>query len=600
MKIKTLLEYTSPSSQPNQAGGQAPKFGRDPNVLETTAGSTATGSIGADAKAMPGLQTRGGKGSMFQGISTSKKFVNSPVTEDEISEEQLLTKELRKELFKRAKDRDLGNRPEDREIMSNDPEYDDEAGMVASNLHTALRAVQGLHKVIGPNENLPEWVQEKIAIANDYLVTCWDYMISQHEQGRKYEVDEANSSNKYFMPGGGASFGRRNREDDEYHVPDPVDPNTLPYNVKVNGQIINDKPLPGRQAAIKWAKQKVDAGEIDPKATTLSPASRMSEVAPPGAKAERMVKHIKQSYANDGRLTPREKSIAYATAWKAHNKGLGEGYDPVKSDYGHWEEILEKDGYRFDSDGARALSLVAGDYRGPDGYISTIRNILTYVKQNRAVLGKAVSDYKTVKDCIMDIKNEYPRYYRAAQQPEGVAEGWDPDTTRLEQDVRDALENGDDYTAKQYAKMAPTPEAKKYLLNIIKQAMYIDDLGGETDWKGVAEGLQVNPNMPDAELIKLANLYHISGNLEYDDEGNLVNRDEIIYFLANGVEDAEYDDDQGDVEYDNDQGMAEESKGLWANIHAKRERIKHGSGERMRKPGSKGAPTKDAFRKSAK
>jgi hypothetical protein len=35
--------------------------------------------------------------------------------------------------------------------------------------------------------------------------------------------------------------------------------------------------------------------------------------------------------------------------------------------------------------------------------------------------------------------------------------------------------------------MAPTPEAKKYLLNIIKQAMYIDDLGGETDWKGVAE-----------------------------------------------------------------------------------------------------------------
>ena len=70
---------------------------------------------------------------------------------------------------------------------------------------------------------------------------------------------------------------------------------------------------------------------------------------------------------------------------------------------------------------------------------------------------------------------------------QGVSEGWDPDTTRLEQDVRDALENGDDYTAKQYAKMAPTPEAKKYLLNIIKQAMYIDDLGGETDWKGVAE-----------------------------------------------------------------------------------------------------------------
>jgi hypothetical protein len=34
-----------------------------------------------------------------------------------------------------------------------------------------------------------------------------------------------------------------------------------------------------------------------------------------------------------------------------------------------------------------------------------------------------------------------------------------------------------------------------------------------------------------------------------------------------------------------------EKKGLWANIHAKRKRIKNGSGERMRKPGSKGAPS---------
>ena len=40
-------------------------------------------------------------------------------------------------------------------------------------------------------------------------------------------------------------------------------------------------------------------------------------------------------------------------------------------------------------------------------------------------------------------------------------------------------------------------------------------------------------------------------------------------------------------------------KGLYANIHAKRERIAHGSKERMRKPGSKGAPTAEAFRKSA-
>jgi hypothetical protein len=40
--------------------------------------------------------------------------------------------------------------------------------------------------------------------------------------------------------------------------------------------------------------------------------------------------------------------------------------------------------------------------------------------------------------------------------------------------------------------------------------------------------------------------------------------------------------------------------GLYANIHAKRKRIAEGSGEKMKKPGTKGAPTKADFVKSAK
>ena len=50
-------------------------------------------------------------------------------------------------------------------------------------------------------------------------------------------------------------------------------------------------------------------------------ARGLDEKAPPGDKAERMVKHIKKNYSKDGKLTPTEKSIAYATAWKAHNAG---------------------------------------------------------------------------------------------------------------------------------------------------------------------------------------------------------------------------------------------------------------------------------------
>ena len=41
-------------------------------------------------------------------------------------------------------------------------------------------------------------------------------------------------------------------------------------------------------------------------------------------------------------------------------------------------------------------------------------------------------------------------------------------------------------------------------------------------------------------------------------------------------------------------------RGLYANIHAKRMRIKKGSGEKMRKAGAKGAPTAAQFKKAAK
>ena len=46
------------------------------------------------------------------------------------------------------------------------------------------------------------------------------------------------------------------------------------------------------------------------------------------------------------------------------------------------------------------------------------------------------------------------------------------------------------------------------------------------------------------------------------------------------------------------QYVTEGERGLWDNIHAKRKRIKAGSGERMRKPGSKGAPSKQDFKDS--
>jgi hypothetical protein len=146
---------------------------------------------------------------------------------------------------------------------------------------------------------------------------------------------------------------------------------------------------------------------------------------------------------------------------------------------------------------AQELQQVAGQEGVEEGFTKTPSgdyiNQHTGVRSSKPPIKKKRSEKTGAEwDAIEKAKKD---------KEQGVAEGWDPDTTRLEQDVRDALENGDDYTAKQYAKMAPTPEAKKYLLNIIKQAMYIDDLGGETDWKGVAEGMEAQLPQDTLDLI---------------------------------------------------------------------------------------------------
>jgi gas vesicle protein len=57
---------------------------------------------------------------------------------------------------------------------------------------------------------------------------------------------------------------------------------------------------------------------------------------------------------------------------------------------------------------------------------------------------------------------------------------------------------------------------------------------------------------------------------------------------------------KGGVRVNNCVPIEEEKPGLYANVNAKRERIKHGSGEHMRKPGTKGAPTAQAWRDAAK
>ena len=74
------------------------------------------------------------------------------------------------------------------------------------------------------------------------------------------------------------------------------------------------------QKANTKAWQKYKAGHPSYKAAPhVEEGFELLEKAPPGAKFERMVKHIKKGYSKDG-LTDKERSIAFATAWKQYNR----------------------------------------------------------------------------------------------------------------------------------------------------------------------------------------------------------------------------------------------------------------------------------------
>ena len=95
----------------------------------------------------------------------------------------------------------------------------------------------------------------------------------------------------------------------------------------------------GEKIKEKNKKQQQQIDQILGKEGLEIDGDDIQEVAPPGAKYERMVKHIKKGYSKDGELTKKEKGIAYATAWKAKNEAL----DPVGKEDGDIDNDGDKD-----------------------------------------------------------------------------------------------------------------------------------------------------------------------------------------------------------------------------------------------------------------
>jgi hypothetical protein len=84
-----------------------------------------------------------------------------------------------------------------KEIPSIDKgEYDQEGDMAKDQLQSIEKAAECLSSILSDDENLPEWIQSKITLAQDYLDSARDYMMSQKGDESESESEESDDSDE--------------------------------------------------------------------------------------------------------------------------------------------------------------------------------------------------------------------------------------------------------------------------------------------------------------------------------------------------------------------------------------------------------------------
>ncbi len=202
-------------------------------------------------------------------------------------------------------------------------EAEQEVGDILQDMANDISRETGLH----PDDDI-EQIIDRIA---DRLAD--DYGDGDFDEPDTYPDDSMDGDHDSAM----ASAGFGSDEDYGYYGNDESQQNEFFYFDFPKGKDRGPRDH-GSDELERRAKSKVDLGGKD--ARDYKDAKKkgqysiggpkgklpedLEEKAPPGAKAERMVKHIKKGYAKDGKLTAKERSIAYATAWKQHNKEKNE------------------------------------------------------------------------------------------------------------------------------------------------------------------------------------------------------------------------------------------------------------------------------------
>jgi len=506
MKINQVLESMTPSSSTaNTGGGQAPTFGRSDKFLEDELKeTTSSGAIATVAAPIGKMQKRGG-GSMFKGIKTSKKFVNSPVSEADISENDLII--VPGQMSKRSRGF----------IPHGTSRVDHEVEMAKSDLVQCVKNSKQIYRLIkdlSEQEGLEGWVQEKITKAEDYLNTVREYLEGKYQQ---VELDELSKNTlKSYFPKRVKKAKEIART--EFDKAERITTKDLPRAMRKLKDPEYDKQQSVSEGSFKQTPGQQQYGALHSRLQSLANSGQIN--TPDGKqKAEKMIDTIQQLVDTDpscaGSTVPSKKIWLSA-------QGVSEGSDDV--------------------DITNNIKALSREFDKTVKHFDRMDRDPAYAKK----WNKRYAKYPVTKH---DSYGNHP----------------DDDTAALEEGAVKTLSMDlQSMSDKEFfAKYKKTKiEARAGLKGLSEERTETKNEKGEvTSWKDESD-------------------WH-KGSKNKDGRGK----------VANLSDNARRETEKLGKEED----VTEESKGLWANIHAKRER-----GERMRKPGSKGAPTKDAFKKAAK
>jgi len=538
MKISHLQENLTPASAPS-APTPGPKFGRSDEMLESGASTTTAGVMSIGTPTNMGVQRRSKKGSdLLKGIKTSEKYANS--RKAGISEDAINEDDLSEEqLQAKQKQKELFNRSKDREIGKK------------------------------------PMSREIMAKEEEYKGSAGAQAIQQANPDKITDVNKIRAGDTINLPGVG-----------EYKIKkgDALDriardnlPSTAPQTQTQPPQVQKTQPpvaVQKTEPPVQKAEPVASPGTAN--AATAPAPDTSKSFTPPATRSKGALDYVKDFGKASASLgdniidtgTGVLDQLAYGPARAYHGiknqiTGKGTPDDAAYKAYADTRSPKQMLGRAFGIQNDPAynneISRQATDTLG--AVVQPIKAGVTKVGND--LTGVPEPDIDNMLNYLPVVgKNPIARGTRNA-----LSKGFDKATT--------AVRGVDPAGVPVPPKVQPYKPSNKTPIN-----RDIDPpMNNPAVWK--------NNRSPNQPATKSKRPNYNQNNRRSIDAGDFY-PEGYVNKLTN-----EYEQILESI-------VDEESKGLWANIHAKQNRIKHGSGEKMRKPGSKGAPTADALRKSAK